>query len=129
MKGLELSKLAAARHTEGEKSHPILIFLTDGRANVGVQNLTQIVRNAGVANTGNCSIFALGMGSDVDFSFLKKLSLRNYGFARKIYEASDAALQLRDFYRYVASPLLSQVTFQYQPENVSLCTLRFNNQI
>jgi hypothetical protein len=66
------------------------------------------------------SIFSLALGNDADFNFLKKLSLRNSGFARKIYEASDTSLQLRDFYRQVASPLLANVTFSYQPEHVSL---------
>jgi hypothetical protein len=76
--------------------------------------------NVKQANTGNSSIFSLALGDGADFPFLKKLSLRNSGFARKIYEASDTALQLTDFYRQVASPLLANVTFSYQPDQVSL---------
>lgn len=63
-------------------------------------------------------IFSLGFGNDADMTFLRKLSLNNTGFAKKIYEAADATLQLRDFYSQISSPLLADVTFKYQPENV-----------
>lgn len=57
-------------------------------------------------------------GKDADQAFLRKLSLRNAGFMRHIYEAADAALQLRDFYRQISSPLLDDVTFVYPPDQV-----------
>lgn len=58
-------------------------------------------------------IFSLGFGEGADMDFLKKLSLNNTGFARVIYEASDASLQLRNFYKEISSPVLSNVTFKY----------------
>lgn len=57
-------------------------------------------------------------GEDADRKFLRKLSLRNDGFMRHIYEAADAALQLRDFYRQVSSPLLADVKFVYPSSQV-----------
>lgn len=60
-------------------------------------------------------MFSLAFGNGADYNFLRKLSLANSAFARNIYEASDAALQLRNFYKQVASPLLSNVTFNYLP--------------
>lgn len=105
----------------------MIIFLTDGQANVGVSDTFSIVSSVTAANAGNSSIFSLALGNGADFPFLKKLSLRNSGFARKIYEASDTALQLTDFYRQVASPLLANVTFSYQPDQVSFRTRRFDD--
>lgn len=58
-------------------------------------------------------IYSLGFGEGADIDFLKKLSLNNSGFARVIYEASDASLQLRNFYKEISSPVLSNVTFKY----------------
>lgn len=58
-------------------------------------------------------IYSLGFGEGADNDFLKKLSLNNTGFARVIYEASDASLQLRNFYKEISSPVLSNVTFKY----------------
>lgn len=102
-----------------EKPEPIIVFLTDGEPTVGEVQPNEIQATVKDLNFGpEVSIFSLALGDDADFSFLNKLSLRNSGFARKIYEASDTALQLRDFYREVASPLLANVTFSYQPEHV-----------
>lgn len=58
------------------------------------------------------------IGEDADRTFLRKISLRNEGFMRHIYEAADAALQLRDFYQQVSSPLLSNVHFNYPKDQV-----------
>ncbi|KAK1332299.1 hypothetical protein QTO34_006972, partial [Cnephaeus nilssonii] len=54
-----------------------------------------------------------GFGFDVSYAFLEKLALDNGGLARRIYEDSDSALQLQDFYQEVANPLLTAVTFEY----------------
>jgi hypothetical protein len=117
----ELGRLSS----EAQGPEPIIIFLTDGRANIEPREPTTIMTNVKGANTGNSSIFSLALGDEADFPFLKKLSLRSSGFARKIYEASDTALQLTDFYRQVASPLLANVTFSYQPDQVSVRLLKF----
>jgi len=107
--------------TAEDKPEPIIVFLTDGEPTVGEVQPNKIQATVREFNYDpEASIFSLAVGDDADFTFLKKLSLRNSGFARKIYEASDTALQLRDFYRQVASPLLANVTFSYQPEHVSL---------
>lgn len=102
-----------------EKPEPIIVFLTDGEPTVGEVQPNKIQATVKELNFGpEASIFSLALGDDADLGFLNRLSLRNSGFARKIYEASDTALQLRDFYRQVASPLLANVTFSYQPEHV-----------
>jgi hypothetical protein len=107
--------------TTEDKPGPIIVFLTDGEPTVGEVRPNKIQATVRELNSEpEASIFSLALGNDADFGFLKRLSLRNSGFARKIYEASDTALQLRDFYRQVASPLLANVSFSYQPEHVSL---------
>ncbi|KAL0180805.1 hypothetical protein M9458_023211, partial [Cirrhinus mrigala] len=40
-------------------------------------------------------LYCLGFGYDVNFDFLTKMSLENSGVARRIYEDSDADLQLQ----------------------------------
>ncbi len=44
-------------------------------------------------------LYRLGFGYDVNFDFLTKMSLENGGVARRIYEDSDADLQLQVNYR------------------------------
>ncbi|XP_060517468.1 inter-alpha-trypsin inhibitor heavy chain H4-like isoform X3 [Cylas formicarius] len=106
--------LKIVKTNEDPKSHqPILIFLTDGEPTVGVINGQQIISTITELNTGKVPIFSLSFGDGADRDFLQKISLKNQGFARHIYEAADAYLQLHDFYRQISSPLLSNVTFKY----------------
>ncbi|MCP6645936.1 hypothetical protein NL493_27665, partial [Klebsiella pneumoniae] len=58
----------------------------------------------------------------VDYAFLEKLALDNGGLARRIYEDSDSALQLQDFYQEVANPLLLAVAFDYPSHDVEVVT-------
>lgn len=41
------------------------------------------------------NMFCLGFGNDVDYSFLDVMSRQNKGVARRIFEGSDAAVQLQ----------------------------------
>lgn len=54
-----------------------------------------IYKNIKQANQGKYFLYCLGFGFDVSYGFLEKLALDNSGFARRIYEDSDAALQLQ----------------------------------
>lgn len=69
-------------------------------------------------NVKRSAIFGVGLGDSADLSLLRRLSLANNGFVRSIPETADAAVQLRHFYREVASPLLSNITFSYNPSQV-----------
>nr|CAD7402716.1 unnamed protein product [Timema poppensis] len=113
-----------------ENPEPMIIFLTDGQPNEEESDLTVIADTVTASNkNASAAIFCLAFGENADLEFLKKLSLRNSGFARKIYEASDAAIQLQDFYRQVASPLLADVSFNYtegQVEEGSVSKTHFN---
>ncbi|MCQ7614219.1 VIT domain-containing protein, partial [Salmonella enterica] len=94
----------------------LIILLTDGDPTVGVTDPKKIQENVKKAIDNRYSLFCLGFGFDVSYAFLEKLALDNGGLARRIYEDSDSALQLQDFYQEVANPLLSTVTFEY-PSN------------
>uniref|UniRef100_A0A8C7H8V6 Inter-alpha-trypsin inhibitor heavy chain H3 n=1 Tax=Oncorhynchus kisutch TaxID=8019 RepID=A0A8C7H8V6_ONCKI len=100
-----------------ERSVSMIILLTDGMPNSGVSSTPQIQENVRDAMGGNMSLFCLGFGNDVDYSFLDVMSRQNQGLARRIYEASDATVQLQGFYEEVASPLLSEVDLHY-PDNL-----------
>jgi hypothetical protein len=70
-------------------------------------------------------IFSLSFGDGADRDFLQKISLKNLGFARHIYEAADASLQLQEFYRQISSPLLKDVDFKYVSNVTKLTKTRF----
>ncbi|XP_007950284.2 inter-alpha-trypsin inhibitor heavy chain H4 [Orycteropus afer afer] len=100
----------------------LIILLTDGDPTEGETNPVKIQKNVREAINGQYSLFCLGFGLDVSYVFLEKLALDNGGLARRIYEDSDSALQLQDFYQEVANPLLSAVTFEYPSNTVEKVT-------
>ena len=61
----------------------------------GESSVPKIQKNVLNAIGGNMSLFCLGFGSDVDYSFLDVMAKQNKGLARRIYVASDATLQLQ----------------------------------
>lgn len=93
----------------------VVVFLTDGHPTAGVLEPTQIRRNVKTRNEGLASIFALGFGYNVDMAFLEALAYENGGFARRIYEESDASDQLETFYAEISTPLLVDVQIDYTP--------------
>ena len=78
--------------------------------------LHSIVRNLVAANEGYAVVYSLGFGDDVKFDFLKRLSLQNHGFARKIYLNADSALQ-------VQVKLMDLLLFYYNKIQIFLCFL------
>ncbi|XP_062872145.1 inter-alpha-trypsin inhibitor heavy chain H6 [Trichomycterus rosablanca] len=107
--------LSSADHKFRAQRVPMIIFLTDGEATIGVTAQEVILRNAQNA-LGSASLFGLAFGDDADFPLLKRLALENRGMARMVYEDDDATLQLKGFYDEVASPLLSDIQLSYMKD-------------
>ncbi|XP_022538275.2 inter-alpha-trypsin inhibitor heavy chain H3 isoform X23 [Astyanax mexicanus] len=108
LKGVEMIN----RH-QREGSASILILLTDGAPNTGVSHPPSIQANVKEAIGGKFPLYCLGFGFDVNYDFLEKMALENSGRAFRIYEDSDADLQLQGFYKTVAVPLLIDVNLNY----------------
>ncbi|XP_051769465.1 inter-alpha-trypsin inhibitor heavy chain H3-like [Ctenopharyngodon idella] len=96
-----------------EGTASILILLTDGHPTSGETNIERIMANVKEAIGLKFPLYCLGFGHDVNFDFLTKMSLENGGVARRIYEDSDADLQLQGFYEEVAVPLLTDIHLKY----------------
>ncbi|XP_036055165.1 inter-alpha-trypsin inhibitor heavy chain H4 [Onychomys torridus] len=100
----------------------LIILLTDGDPTMGETNPESIQKNIHEAINNKYSVFCLGFGFNVHYPFLEKLAQDNGGLARRIYEDSDSALQLQDFYHEVANPLLLAVAFEYPSDAVEVVT-------
>uniref|UniRef100_A0A2K5VKS9 Inter-alpha-trypsin inhibitor heavy chain family member 6 n=1 Tax=Macaca fascicularis TaxID=9541 RepID=A0A2K5VKS9_MACFA len=92
---------------------PLIIFLTDGEPTAGVTTPSVILSNVRQAVGHRVSLFTLAFGDDADFTLLRRLSLENRGIARRIYEDTDAALQLEGLYEEISMPLLADVHLNY----------------
>ncbi|XP_052466258.1 inter-alpha-trypsin inhibitor heavy chain H3 [Carassius gibelio] len=100
----------------------MIILLTDGEPNNYPRTLPQIQESIRDAIDGNITLFSLAFGNDANYGFLDTLSKQNNGLVRRIYEDSDAPLQLKGFYEEVSSPLLSDVHFHYPDNTVNSLT-------
>ncbi|KAF3855920.1 hypothetical protein F7725_016643 [Dissostichus mawsoni] len=96
-----------------ERSIDMIILLTDGMPNSGESNIGRIQTNVHSAMGGKMSMFCLGFGNNVDYSFLDVMSKQNKGMARRIYEGSDAAVQLQVDLRYPENAVDSLTTNHY----------------
>ncbi|MDP6155192.1 MAG: VWA domain-containing protein [Candidatus Thermoplasmatota archaeon] len=102
---------------QGDSHIPIVVLLTDGQPTAGETDSTRLRNNIVNANTAHSSVFCLGFGSDVDFDFLRAISMENFGQAIKISTSGDPTNQITDFYRTISTPLLMQMNFGFS-ENV-----------
>ncbi|MBZ3885532.1 Inter-alpha-trypsin inhibitor heavy chain H2, partial [Sciurus carolinensis] len=97
----------------------LIILVSDGDPTVGEVKLSKIQKNVKQNIQDNISLFSLGIGFDVDYDFLKRLSNENRGIAQRIYGNQDTSSQLKKFYNQVSTPLLRNVQFNYPHTSVT----------
>ncbi|XP_070594726.1 inter-alpha-trypsin inhibitor heavy chain H3-like isoform X2 [Erythrolamprus reginae] len=117
--GIEMLNKGHELKSVPERSASLVISLSDGEANVGVTDHTQIQENVKNATKGKYPVYNLGFGFDLDYTFLERIATENNGVARRIFQDSDAALQLQGFYDEVANPLLTEVELDYKENAIS----------
>lgn len=117
--------LVQQERQKANSRQPMILFLTDGEPTDF--STDEIMKNITELNSGprKSLLFPLSFGAGADKQFLQNLAMRNFGFSRNIYEAADASLQLQDFYHQISSPLLSGISFKYEPSVTSLTKTDF----
>lgn len=91
----------------------VIFFLTDGEATSGVTTNYQILDNVRRENSKVFPVYSLAFGRGADYEFVKKVAVQNNGLSRKIYEDSDATLQIKGFYDDISAAVLKSVSFKY----------------
>ncbi|KAI1888065.1 hypothetical protein AGOR_G00181210 [Albula goreensis] len=100
----------------------LIIFLTDGRPTVGELKSPIILSNTKSAVQEQFCVFTIGIGNDVDYRLLERMSLENCGMMRRIHEESDASTMLKGFYDEIGTPLLSDIRVGYTEDSVQYVT-------
>ncbi|XP_006749876.1 inter-alpha-trypsin inhibitor heavy chain H5, partial [Leptonychotes weddellii] len=121
-RGIKLLNDYVAHNDIEDHSVSLIIFLTDGKPTVGETHTLKILNNTKEAARGQICIFTIGIGDDVDFMLLEKLSLENCGLTRRVLEEDDAGSQLIGFYDEIRTPLLSDIRVDYPPASVEHAT-------
>merc|ERR1712152_22017 len=112
--GLELAKEVLKSESLPQGVASMLVFLSDGEATEGETSGKAIKANVAAANSdAKLPIFSVAFGSGADFDLLKEISLAADSFAKTVYEGSDAALQLENFYAEISSPVVTNLKFDY----------------
>ncbi|KAM9093531.1 inter-alpha-trypsin inhibitor heavy chain H5 [Megaptera novaeangliae] len=121
-RGIRLLNDFVAHNDIEDRSVSLLVFLTDGKPTAGETHTLKILNNTKEAARGRVCIFTVGIGADVDFRLLEKLSLENCGLTRHVHEDHDARAQLIGFYDEIRTPLLSDIRVDYPPGLVEHAT-------
>nr|XP_046235574.1 inter-alpha-trypsin inhibitor heavy chain H2 [Scatophagus argus] len=119
MRAVQMLVRASNQGLIDPRSVSMIILVSDGDPTVGEIKLSTIQKNVKRVMREEFSLFSLGIGFDVDYDFLERISTENRGMAQRIYANHDAAEQLRTFYRQVSSPLLRMITVQFPEDSVS----------
>ncbi|CAL1526290.1 unnamed protein product, partial [Lymnaea stagnalis] len=109
-----------------KKRASMVFFLTDGEPTEGERNCEKIAINVREANGKEAAIFSLAFGEGANYQSLQTISAQNSGFARKIYEASDAALQVASLYQEISAVVMKDISISFLPSSVDEFTLTEN---
>ena len=95
---------------------PIIVLLTDGRANTGLYHRSEFRKDVFEKNSVDASIYSIALGNGADWTFVEALSLENDGRAIWVREDEDVVDVISDFVRSFSTPLLADLSFSYGPE-------------
>lgn len=107
---------------------PIIVFLTDGEPTEGITSPYVIRKNIKDANKAKVSIFtiAFGIDNEANYDFLKALSLENYGKAQRFFLEGKVEEEMTDLYRTISTPLITDMSFNYNAVSDVVNTGQFN---
>ncbi|MGC4115357.1 MAG: VWA domain-containing protein [Myxococcales bacterium] len=98
----------------GDGGRPrVLIFMTDGQPTVGQTNTEELARLAKEKNGQRARLFAFGVGSDVNRTFLERIANENRGSQDYVERCQDIEKVVGDFYAKIARPVLSNLAFDF----------------
>eukprot|EP01084_Bolivina_argentea_P301114 519380_1 len=115
-----------------------IIFITDGNPTIGETNTDKITLNVKNVNdisaidkySSKISIFSFGIGrdgndsawiGDLNHLFLRKLSLNNNGFYKRIKQKT-ADTTFAEYFTILSKPVLSNINVEYNNKNISNVT-------
>ncbi len=90
-----------------------IIFFTDGKSNFGTKEPAAILQRVREKNSADVSIFPVGIGDDVDVSFLQSLALQNKGFAYTLSDDDQLLPGLQQLYPQALVPALTNIALDY----------------
>merc|ERR1712183_1008020 len=109
--GLDVAETALQREALPKDVKSLIVFLTDGLGSLPSDVLKSNIKTKN--RELQVPVFTVAFGADTDISLLQSIASQNNAVSKRIYEGSDAALQLEDFYAQISSPVLSNLNVEY----------------
>lgn len=109
---VNLALLEAIEQANDERP-TLLIFLTDGLPTEGETDTGDILKNIERAAPSNLSLFAFGVGYDVDTFLLDTLAKENHGATTYVTPGQKIDEAVSGFYAKVSTPVLTDLELDY----------------
>lgn len=90
-----------------------LVFLTDGLPTVGEVDNQRIIANLQEAASKNLSLFAFGVGYDVDTFLLDSLAENHHGSSTYVIPGEKLDEILSTFYNKISAPILTELDLDF----------------
>ncbi|XP_040269243.1 inter-alpha-trypsin inhibitor heavy chain H2 [Bufo bufo] len=119
LRAIFILKEASDQKMLDPNSVSLIVLVSDGDPTVGELKLSKILKNVKANNRDEFSVHSLGIGFDVDYDFLERLAQENHGLAQRIFGNKDTAVQIKQFYKTVSTPLLKDIVFEYPLNGLS----------
>ncbi|KAG8440039.1 hypothetical protein GDO86_006000 [Hymenochirus boettgeri] len=104
----------------------LIVLVSDGDPTVGELKLSKIQKNVRTNIQDEFALHSLGIGFDVDYDFLERLSQENHGMAQRIYGNQDTAAQLKVFIKWLYTVEYNLTVLQiYFNGNLNVATSNF----
>jgi len=94
-----------------DRNRPMyIVFISDGLPTVGETNTAKIIEDInGINSEISAKIFSFGVGDDVDYQFIDRLSRENGGYTANVAPNEDLEQPLSDFYAKIKSPVMTNI--------------------
>ncbi len=109
---IDLALAEALAMADGERPQ-IVIFLTDGLPTEGVIDTDRIIADVASQAQENVSIFAFGVGDDVNTFLLDTIAQDNRGASSYVHPHESIEEEVSSFYAKVSMPLLADTELDF----------------
>jgi Ca-activated chloride channel homolog len=111
-----LTKAVANRPDKTDRPY-VVVFLTDGRATVGVTDENLIRANVTKTNKDNTRIFCFGIGTDVNTHMLDSIAEDTRAFSQYVLPEEDIEVKVSSFFTKIKEPVLASAKLIF-PDDV-----------
>ncbi|NQT18524.1 MAG: VWA domain-containing protein [Planctomycetes bacterium] len=119
--------IEALRPDPREGMLPLMLFLTDGLATVGVRKEVAIREAALKANVHKRRIFTFGVGYDVNAPLLSHLAGKSRAVSTVVMPGEDVEIKVSQVYRRLSGPVLSEPKIETVDAKGKLTTRRVSD--